>query len=416
MRIQEKEKVGAKAPRYRWTVLIIWMTGHVWGYVFLGSLGFLLPSMREELGLSPIQEGLLGSAPPVANMFLAIPFGWFLSRLRPKLLTSISFFAAAGLVFFQGWAPVFIILLLGRFLYGVISIAREPARVLLIRQWILPNEIVIANALANFLWGIVGVGFVLTPVILRLLDNSWRNTLYVFGVVSLVLAVVWQIFGKERITPEYEAQLRSQDTSPIGSIFRHRELWLLGLGMMGIGINFSAFSTFWPSFRLDEYGMSLTASAIVMGVGGLFSSVTGIVVGILVARKGRKRQVLLMSGVVIALTSVALLWTGSYSLLLLIFVVQSVGWTFFPVTMTSPYEFSGIKPREVVVMVSLLYTMLWVGAFTGPILAGVVQEVSGDLRMALTVTSLAALTMTIGGAMLPRAWDLAPAQLRPESA
>ncbi|MEE9248440.1 MAG: MFS transporter, partial [Dehalococcoidia bacterium] len=314
------------------------------------------------------------------------------------------------------WAPVFIILLLGRFLYGVISIAREPARVLLIRQWILPNEIVIANALANFLWGIVGVGFVLTPVILRLLDNSWRNTLYVFGVVSLVLAVVWQIFGKERITPEYEAQLRSQDTSPIGSIFRHRELWLLGLGMMGIGINFSAFSTFWPSFRLDEYGMSLTASAIVMGVGGLFSSVTGIVVGILVARKGRKRQVLLMSGVVIALTSVALLWTGSYSLLLLIFVVQSVGWTFFPVTMTSPYEFSGIKPREVVVMVSLLYTMLWVGAFTGPILAGVVQEVSGDLRMALTVTSLAALTMTIGGAMLPRAWDLAPAQLRPESA
>ncbi|MCH9036790.1 MAG: MFS transporter, partial [Chloroflexi bacterium] len=163
MSIQQIDEVGAKAPRYRWTVLTVWMTGHVWGYVFLGSLGFLLPSMREELGLSPIQEGLLGSAPPVANMILGIPFGWFLSRFRPKLLTSISFFAAAGLVFFQGWAPVFIILLLGRFLYGVVSIAREPARVLLIRQWIPPNEVVIANALANFLWGIVGVGFVLTP-------------------------------------------------------------------------------------------------------------------------------------------------------------------------------------------------------------------------------------------------------------
>ena len=416
MSIQEKDQVGAKAPRYRWTVLTVWMTGHVWGYVFLGSLGFLLPSMREELGLSPIQEGFLGSAPPVANMILGIPFGWFLSRFRPKLLTSISFFAAAGLVFFQGWAPVFIVLLLGRFLYGVVSIAREPARVLLIRQWIPPNEIVIANALANFLWGIVGVGFVLTPVILKLLDNSWRNTLYVFGVVSLVLAVVWQIFGRERITPEYEAQLRSQDTSPISSIFKHRELWMLALGVIGIGINFSAFSTFWPSFRLEEYGMSLTASATVMAIGGLFSSVTGIVVGVLVARKGRKRQVLLMSGVVIALTSVALLWIASYPLLFLIFVVQSVGWTFFPVVMTIPYEFSGIKPREVVVMVSFLYTMLFVGAFTGPILAGVVQEISGDLRMGLMITSLAALTMTISGFLLPRAWDRGPAQLRTEGA
>ncbi|MCH9037291.1 MAG: MFS transporter, partial [Chloroflexi bacterium] len=292
----------------------------------------------------------------------------------------------------------------------------EPARVLLIRQWMPPNEIVIANSLANFLWGIVALGFIATPLLLELLDNSWRNTLYVFGVVSLVLAVVWQIFGRERITPEYEAQLRSQDTSPISSIFRHRELWMLALGVMGIGVNFSAFSTFWPSFRLEEYGMSLTASATVMAVGGLFSSVTGIVVAILVARKGRKRQVLLMSGVVIALTSVALLWTASYPLLFLIFVVQSVGWTFFPVVMTIPYEFSGIKPREVVVMVSFLYTMLFVGAFAGPILAGVVQEIAGDLRMALMITSLAALTMTISGFLLPRAWDRAPGQLMMESA
>jgi MFS family permease len=153
-----------------------------------------------------------------------------------------------------------------------------------------------------------------------------------------------------------------------------------------------------------------------MAIGGLFSSVTGIVVGVLVARKGRKRQVLLMSGVVIALTTVALLWTASYPLLFLIFVVQSVGWTFFPVVMTIPYEFSGIKPREVVVMVSFLYTMLFVGAFTGPILAGVIQEVSGDLRLALMVTSLAALTMTIAGFLLPRAWDRGPAQLRTENA
>ena len=162
-------------PRYRWVVIALWMTGHIWTYVVLGSLGFLLPSMRAELGLSPIQEGFLGSAPQVANILLAIPFAWFLTRYRPKLVGSISFFGAAALVFFQGWAPYFFLILLGRVLYGAAATAREPARVLLIRQWIPPNEIVIANSMANLLWGIVGLGFIAVPVVLELLDDSWRK-------------------------------------------------------------------------------------------------------------------------------------------------------------------------------------------------------------------------------------------------
>ena len=400
--------VATRPPPYRWVVITLWMTGNVWSYVLLGSLGFLLPSMREELGLSPIEEGFLGSAPQVANVLLALPFGWLLTRFRPKLVSSISFFAAAGLIFFQGWAPYFLLLLLGRALYGAVSIAREPARILLIRQWIPPNEIVIANSLANFLWGIVGLGFVATPLILELLDNSWRNTLHVFGAVSLALAIAWQLFGKERMTPEYEALNRSQEQSSLRVVFRYKEIWFLGLGMLGVGVNFSSFSTFWPSFRLDEYGMSLTASAAVMAAGGAFSSVSGLAVGFLVSRIGRKRQVLILSGIIIAATAPALLWVGSYPVLFLVFMVQSVGWSFFPVLMTIPFELPGIKPREIAVVTAAVYTIVWVGAFFGPIFTGSVQEVSGSLRAGLLLTGLAPVTLIVAGLLLPRAWDRAP--------
>lgn len=376
----------------------------------LGSLGFLLPSMREEMGLSPIQEGFLGSAPQVANVMLAIPFGWFLTRFRPKLITSISFFAAAALIFFQGWAPYFLLLLLARTLYGAAAIAREPARILLIRQWIPPNEIVIANSLANFLWGIVGLGFVATPLILELLDNSWRNTLHVFGMISLVLAIAWHLFGKERITTEYEAQHRSQEASSLRVIFRYKEIWFLALGMVGVGVNFSSFSTFWPSFRLDEYGTTLTASAIVMAVGGAFSSVAGLGVGLLVSRIGRKRQVLMLSGIILAVTSPALLWVDSYPVLFIAFIVQSAGWTFFPVIMTIPFELPGIKPREIAVVTASIFTVVWIGAFIGPILTGTVQEVSGSLRTGLLVSGLAPSTLIVAGLLLPRSWDRAPAR------
>ncbi|MCH8206323.1 MAG: MFS transporter [Chloroflexi bacterium] len=415
MSVETAGEITTGPPRYRWVVTTLWMTGHTWSFVILGSLGFLLPSMREELGLSPIEEGLLGSAPQVANVLLAIPFGLLLTRFRPKLISSISFFAAAALIFFQGWAPFFLLLLLGRLLYGAASSAREPARVLLIRQWMPPNEIVIANSLANFLWGIVALGFIATPLLLELLDNSWRNTLHVFGAISLVMAVAWHLFGRERITPEYEAQLRGQGASSLRVIFRYKEVWFLALGMFGVGVNWSAFSTFWPSFRLDEYGMSLTASATVMAVGGAFSSVGGLAVGILVSRIGRKRQVLLLSGVIIAATSPALLWISSYPVLFIVFMVQSLGWSFFPIIMTIPFELPKIRPREVAVVTASVYTVVWMGAFVGPILAGAVQEVSGSLRVGLLVTSLAPSTLIIAGLLLPRAWDRAPTSSQTET-
>ena len=365
-------------PRYRWVVIALWMTGHIWTYVVLGSLGFLLPSMRAELGLSPIQEGFLGSAPQVANILLAIPFAWFLTRYRPKLVGSITFFGAAALVFFQGWAPYFLLILLGRVLYGATATAREPARVLLIRQWIPPNEVVIANSLANLLWGIVGMGFIAVPVVLELLDDSWRNTLHVFGLLSLAMAVAWHVFGRERMTQDFEAQHGRQKLSSLRVVLEHKEIWLLALGMVGVGVNFSSFSTFWPSLRLDEYGMSLKASAVVMAVGGGFSSVSGLAVGVLVSRFGRKRQVLLLAGAILAGTAAPLLWVGSYPVLFVVFMIQSVGWSFFPVLMTIPFELRGIKPREVAIVTSSIYTIVWIGAFVGPILTGAIPGVDRE--------------------------------------
>ena len=384
----------------------MWMTAHVWGFVILESLGFLLPSITEEFGLSPLKAGFLGSAPRIGNILLAIPAGWLLSRFRPKLLTSVCLFIAAGLVFFQGWSPVFAVLVFGRFAYGVASIAREPARVLLIRQWVQAGEIVVVNALSNLMFGIVALGYVLTPLVLDLMDGNWRNTYFIFGGVSLTLAILWQIMGRERRTPEYEAELQSQGPNPLKTILRYRELWLLGLGMFGIGINFSAIGTFWPTYMLEEYGMSLKTTATLSALGGGVSAVAGIGMGLLVRKIGRKRQVLAITGVLLAASSVGLLLTGSYPLLALIELANALGWTFFPITMTIPFELKGIKAREVAVAVTFQQTLVWLGAFLGPIIAGGLHQSTGDLRTALTVTSLATVAMTVGALLLPRRWDL----------
>lgn len=50
----------------------------------------------------------------------------------------------------------------------------------------------------------------------------------------------------------------------------------------------SEFNVFWPSFRLEQFGMSLSSSSMVMAVGGVFSGITGILLGIGVSRNVKK--------------------------------------------------------------------------------------------------------------------------------
>ena len=287
-------------PRYRWVVLTSWMLPHLWSFVFLSSLGLMLPSIREELGLTGIQEGLLGGASQLANILLAVPFGWFLSRFNPKHITTISLFCAATFIFFQAWAPFYILLLLGRFLYGVTAVAREPAWVMLIRRWVPPREIVIANTMGNFMWGFVALGIMAVPLLIRILDDSWRNASYVIGLSLLVLNFGWLFLGRDGKDLETAVQAPTERINPFAIVRRHKELWLLAFGMFGHGINFTGFSTFWPSFRLDHFGMSELESSVVMGIGGLFTSFTGLSVGLYVSRKGGKRTVLMLSGIILA--------------------------------------------------------------------------------------------------------------------
>ncbi len=396
---------GAVAPSYRWVVILTWTGVHVWGYVLLETIGLFLPSMREEMGLSPDQEGWLSASAMIGNLVLAVPAGWLMSRFNPKSLSTVTFYAAAGLAILQGWAPGFGLLLAGRFVFGTVMMIREPAGTLLTKQWVPRREIVIVNSLRSALWGFVAVGFILVPLMMKLLNDDWRATFYAFGASAFAFSVLWHIVGRERRTAEYTSELDSQTETPITSLFRYPEIWLIGIGMMGISITWTAFTTFWPSFVLDEYGMSLTASAGVISVIGMVAGVGGVLVGLVVSRIGRKKTVLWLSGLLACGSSILMLHISSFGSLLAIGVLNGMAWTLFPVVITIPFELRNIKPREIAVTTGFMTMAMWVGGALGPVIVGYVQKSTDDLGFALTIASLCALVMTGTSLVLPKRYD-----------
>ena len=394
-----------QSTNYRFVIIIAMMLPHVFGFIILESLGLMLPSINREFHLSPTEEGILGSAPRIGMMILALPAGLWFSKLNAKRVTTITFILGALLVLLQGWSPIFAVLLLARALYGISMVVREPVRAMLVRQWALPREVVTINALSNMLWGVTAVGFLLVPLLLRALDDDWRTTFYIFAAGILGLTLIWHILGKERISPQYRADMLAQTRSPISSIFRYRELWFLAFGVLGNAAAWSAFAVFWPSLMLEKFGLSELTSGSIIAIGGGVSAFAGIGVGLLTNKIGKKRVILWWCGVGMAATQVGFLWTGSFGWLVLITAVNGVSWSYFPIILTIPFQLPGIKPREIATAIGFLETAVWAGALVGPILTGALEDFALDPRLALMVTAAMPISLSIAAMLLPRKWD-----------
>ena len=89
---------------YRWVIVssVTALTGaHL---LIIYMIGLLLPDIVADLGLSPSEQGWLGSSVLLANLFLAIPINTLISRYRPWRIIAVMSLAVAGCGFLQGWS------------------------------------------------------------------------------------------------------------------------------------------------------------------------------------------------------------------------------------------------------------------------------------------------------------------------
>ena len=379
----------------------IWLFSSVSSFMVLNTLGILLPAISADLDLSPSQQGLLGSASHWGNIALAIPLSWATSRLSPKWLTAATLTMATGCLFLQSFAPVFIVLLLGRLLFGISNIAQMPARALLTRQWFPPKEVILVNGASNVLFGlVVGGGLVAAPVILDLTDGDWRLTLRIFGFYFVGITVLWTLLGRERTNEADQNVAASQGLDVIKRALGHRDLWIGGLGFVGSTLSFGAFLAFYPTLMLEDFGISLRLSGAILALGVLVGGIGGMVIAWAASTSGREGLFLQVLGILMIGSNVGMVLTGSVPALFILSFFNGVAWAFFPILITVPFHLPGIRPRELAVAFTFTMMMTSVGTSMGPLITGFLQEAFDDLKLALFLISFTSITLVIAGGAL----------------
>jgi len=262
-----------------------------------GLLTALLPLIREGLGLSYLQSGMLLSAFTITAGLSQFPGGWLGDRIRRDIAIAIGLGGVGLMALAVGLSPAYYPMLFILIVMGIFAGAYHPSAVSLLSS--LFEEKRRGKVIALHMVG-GSIGFTIGPVLGGLIAEllGWR---FAYIILSLpALAAVPLILRKfrGRATTEPLSQRPSEPS-------RSSELWRLHLlqvlrpiaiiFILAIAMQLIAGSAmaFIPLYLVDKHHIAPAYAAMMMGIvriGGIGGSLFG---GWLSDRWGRKRAIFL---------------------------------------------------------------------------------------------------------------------------
>src|SRR5688572_20524401 len=174
--------------RFRVRRLAFWLA--IITYLDRVCISVAAPFIRADLGLTPVQMGVVFSAFTLAYSLFEVPSGWLGDVMGPRrVLTRIvlwwsAFTMATGLA--QGLRSLIVI----RFLFGAGEAGAFPNAVRSFATWFPVRERGMANGVLFF--GSRLGGALTAPLALFLVRQyGWRASFAAFGALGLVWAFVW---------------------------------------------------------------------------------------------------------------------------------------------------------------------------------------------------------------------------------
>jgi CP family cyanate transporter-like MFS transporter len=163
--------------------------------------------IQREFGLSATQVGLLSSIPPALFAIAALAGSLLVARLgiRAALVGALSLVAAGSAL--RGLSTSYGVLFVTTILMSAGVAILQPIMPTTVRQW-LPRRIGLGTAVYTngLLMGEVFAVLLTTPLVLPMVDASWRASLVFWSVPVAAIACVVYLFAPQAQTRSPAAQ------------------------------------------------------------------------------------------------------------------------------------------------------------------------------------------------------------------
>ena len=399
-----------RTSRRGWAVLLLNRTQYSSVVLSSFAFGLFLPFIRADLGLTYLQVGILQGVWWAASALFLLPFSVLLGRLNPDRRVLGALALLTPFVCAQGLAGGFGTLLAARFLTVLTYAAMAPARPLLLRRWAAPAQYSTITAAGLSLHSAaMAAALTFSPLLIVAL-GSWRTAYFLQGALLAAQTVIWAILTRNHPPGRASDTNGNTDTagpaaapvSPAKALLTYPHGWLLGIVMMCLSASWTTVLTFLPTLLEEQQGIAVSGGSILFGFLYYALAPGGLLGSRIFRRIANRRLLTLLPAALNTLFTFAALLSASTPAAALALTGLGLVWIFVPALEVLPFEFRGIRPREVSALTALTLTFGAIGFGGGPALAGAIAQTTGSLPAGvLTVASVTALGI-IAAAAFPK--------------
>ena len=390
-------------------MVVMTLAAHLAAGLNLFAVSPLLPLAIDDYGISRAEAGLLISLPMLVGAAIGIPGGMLAARIGLKRAYMLSW-AAMGLLALSAVAPNFPVMLVLRLFYGVGLALMVAATGPLVMQWFRRREILIINALNTAILSLGVAASVAGAVPLAEL-LGWRMTLTVFAGIGVIGTLIWPAAPRDRENGPGRA--RGISLREVVTVLRGRAVALLVAADAGVFIQYTALTSWLPTFYSEERGLSLSAAGVLTSILP-FVGMFAVLVGGALPMRFSYRSILIFSGLLAILGGLGSFLISHPVGIYVSVVALGVGsWLYVPTLLTLPMRLAGATPERVAVVWGSFMTFSGLGMFVSPILVGAIRDTSGSFLIGFLICGAASWALLAAGVLLPR--DAAPPEQADET-
>lgn len=377
-------------------MIFLLFVGYVVVYIDKTVMGFALLPIEREFNLQPEQLGYITGMFFLAYSLFQIPAGWLNDRFGFKKVL------CSSLLLLGGFALCFGILGFGlgllvtfRFLSGIghsgypCSCAKAVVANFPLEQRTFAQSILLSSA---------GLAMTVGPLVaVYCLDHiGWRGSFSALGLLAFVIAacILWLVPNPPQAAPAKAGAAAAN----YKALLKNPIVLLLFVAIFCINIPSYGLMAWLPKFLVQQRGMPIDVSSMVVAAGGLGIWISSLGTGWLVGRylQGREPWVIFFSSLISALC-IWLVFTSESALTASLFLF--LGYIFLMASFVTVFTLPMKRlPAEVMgAAMGLINTGGTLGGFVAPIAIGYLITISHNY---MTTFIFLALAMVVSGLVI----------------
>ncbi len=267
------------------SALIMLVSAGTLNYIDRATLSVANPLIRQDLGLSIADMGLLLSSFLWAYAFFQLPGGALVDRVGPRRLLTVGMTVWSAAQAAAGFVGSFWQFSIARVFLGLGEAPMFSSCVRVVRDWFNVRQRGLGMGICN---ATSSLGPAISPPLLTvlMLAFGWRWMFIVMGVAGLVIAVIWFVRFRDAkdaaLTTEERAFLTEGEPAVVAapvtfkewrSLFAFRTTWGLIIGFFGIVYMTWLFQGWLPGYLEIQRHMDIRTTGWVAAIPFVFGVV-----------------------------------------------------------------------------------------------------------------------------------------------